>query len=242
MDGGNKMRELTKCPDFVAATAIADIGRRRSPRGEPVSKTIHILNSLKRPEEVTMLRKIYGLGFYLIGIFASQEERLEYLTNDKNIPKPDALKLMKRDEDEGQTFGQRTRDTFQLADVFVKLTDDAYKKQLERFLDLVFKFPYHTPEPDEHAMFLAYAGGLRSGQLSRQVGASLRSRTGDVIAVGCNDVPRAGGGLYWPGAYDQAPKRHQLRVIDESGEDYLYPEEYFVFTEEERFGGRSVII
>jgi hypothetical protein len=30
MDGGNKMRELTRCPDFVAATAIADIGRRRS--------------------------------------------------------------------------------------------------------------------------------------------------------------------------------------------------------------------
>ena len=26
----------------------------------------------------------------------------------------------------------------------------------------------------------------------------------------------------------QASKRHQLRVIDESGEDYLYPEEYFV--------------
>jgi hypothetical protein len=25
-----------------------------------------------------------------------------------------------------------------------------------------------------------------------------------------------------------AGKHHQLRVIDESGEDYLYPEEYFV--------------
>jgi len=25
-----------------------------------------------------------------------------------------------------------------------------------------------------------------------------------------------------------APKLHQLRVIDESGEDYLYPEDYFV--------------
>ena len=25
-----------------------------------------------------------------------------------------------------------------------------------------------------------------------------------------------------------AGERHQLRVIDESGEDYLYPEEYFV--------------
>lgn len=31
-------------------------------------------------------------------------------------------------------------------------------------------------------------------------------------------------------ADEQASKRHQLRVIDESGEDYLYPEEYFVFT------------
>ncbi len=27
---------------------------------------------------------------------------------------------------------------------------------------------------------------------------------------------------------DQASKHHQLRVIDESGEDYLYPKEFFV--------------
>jgi hypothetical protein len=27
---------------------------------------------------------------------------------------------------------------------------------------------------------------------------------------------------------EQASKRHQVRVIDESGGDYLYPEEYFV--------------
>lgn len=26
----------------------------------------------------------------------------------------------------------------------------------------------------------------------------------------------------------QAAKLHQIRVIDESGEDYLYPQEYFV--------------
>lgn len=215
MNAGNKIRELTKCPDFVTATAIAGIGMRRSRDshgvGEPVRKTVHILNSLKRPEEVTMLRKIYGLGFYLIGIFASEAERREYLTDDKNIPKSDALKLMKRDEDEAVLFGQRTRDTFQLADVFVKLADDAYKKQLERFLDLVFGYPYHTPEPDEYAMFLAYGAGLRSGQLSRQVGASVRSKVGDVVSVGCNDVPQAGGGLYWPGPQDQ---RDHIRKLD----------------------------
>jgi hypothetical protein len=27
---------------------------------------------------------------------------------------------------------------------------------------------------------------------------------------------------------EQASRHHQVRVIDESGEDYLYPEEYFV--------------
>jgi hypothetical protein len=29
-------------------------------------------------------------------------------------------------------------------------------------------------------------------------------------------------------ADDRATKHHQIRVIDESGEDYLYPEDYFV--------------
>jgi hypothetical protein len=29
-------------------------------------------------------------------------------------------------------------------------------------------------------------------------------------------------------ADEKASKHHQVRVVDESGEDYLYPEEYFV--------------
>lgn len=215
MDGGNKVRELTQCPDFATAAAVAEIARRRKrdPQGgsEPAKKTIHILNSLKRPEEVGTLRRVYGLGFYLIGVFASEKERLEYLTGDKNIPKNEAILLMKRDEDEENAFGQRTRDTFQLADVFVKLSDDAYKKQLERFLDLAFGYPYHSPEPDEHSMFLAYSASLRSAQLARQVGASIRSKTGDIIAVGCNDVPSPRGGLYWPGSEDE---RDHVRKYD----------------------------
>jgi hypothetical protein len=34
--------------------------------------------------------------------------------------------------------------------------------------------------------------------------------------------------LYQVVADDAAAKLHQIRVIDESGEDYIYPEEYFV--------------
>jgi hypothetical protein len=35
-------------------------------------------------------------------------------------------------------------------------------------------------------------------------------------------------GVYRVLADKQASKLHQLRVVDESGEDYLYPEEFFV--------------
>jgi hypothetical protein len=34
--------------------------------------------------------------------------------------------------------------------------------------------------------------------------------------------------LYQVVADETAAKLHQIRVIDESGEDYIYPEEYFV--------------
>jgi len=37
--------------------------------------------------------------------------------------------------------------------------------------------------------------------------------------------------LYQVVSDETAAKLHQIRVIDESGEDYLYPEEYFVAVE-----------
>ncbi len=213
MTAGNRLRELSKLPDFVAAAAVAGLSQQRDKEGVrklPDPRMATVFRSLKRPEEVALLRKIYGLGFFLIGIFASEDERKKYLTRDKNLSNSEASKLMTRDADEADIFGQRTRDTFQLADVFVRLSGEEYKNQLERFLDLVFGNPYHTPEPDEHAMFLAYSASLRSAQLARQVGAAIRSPHGDILAVGCNDVPRAAGGLYWPGPHDK--RDHTLKV------------------------------
>jgi deoxycytidylate deaminase len=79
----------------------------------------------------------------------------------------------------------------------------AYADELQRFFDLVFSDPFITPTQREHAMFLAYASSLRSGQLGRQVGAAIASRAGDILSLGCNDVPKPGGGLYWPGPDDR---------------------------------------
>jgi len=46
--------------------------------------------------------------------------------------------------------------------------------------------------------------------------------------------------LYQIVADEVAPKLHQIRVIDESGEDYLYPEEYFVPVELPQSAERAI--
>jgi deoxycytidylate deaminase len=90
-----------------------------------------------------------------------------------------------------------------LSDVFIQQDQNIYQDQLSRFINLIFADPFITPELDEHSMFLAYTAGLRSGDLSRQVGAAICTPSGDIVGLGCNDVPKFGGGLYWPGDADQ---------------------------------------
>lgn len=47
-------------------------------------------------------------------------------------------------------------------------------------------------------MYEAHAVSLRSADLSRQIGAVIVGPTNEIISAGCNDVPMAGGGTYWP--------------------------------------------
>lgn len=39
---------------------------------------------------------------------------------------------------------------------------------------------------------------LRSADLSRQVGAAICAAEGEIVSVGCNEVPKTFGGQYWP--------------------------------------------
>jgi deoxycytidylate deaminase len=141
------------------------------------------------------------------------------------LTEAEAHQLIDRDAGEENGFGQKTRDAFELADVFIRQEPEHRKTtaQLERFLRLVFGAVDETPTPDEHAMFLAYASSLRSADLSRQVGAVIWRDHVGVVGTGCNDVPAAGGGLYWPGPVDRrdhalghdANERHKLAIADE---------------------------
>ncbi len=217
MDAGNKVREAAGRGDFLALTAVSLIKKRRggAENNEPLQRCVHLLRTLKHPDEVLTLRRIYGPGFFVIGVFATQQERLHYLVQDKDVPEPKAMLLVQRDQDEGKSLGQRTRDTFHLADVFVSLDD---KDQLWRFIDLVFGSPFITPARDEHAMFAAYAASLKSASLGRQVGAAIASADGEIIAVGCNEVPRFGGGTYCEG--ESPDHRDHIRGAD-SNDEYI---------------------
>ena len=204
MNAGNLIRRESEHCDFFALVAASRLASSRrgfnSEKPEPFRRAAHIILTLKRPEEVETLRRIYGDGFFLVGVFSTEQERLDFLMDEKDISKEKAIQLIRKDlEDEDKDFGQRTRDTFHRADVFVELQGDRYKQELRRFLKLVFGYPYTAPTPDEFGMYHAYAASLRSAQLGRQVGASILNEACDLIAVGCNEVPAAGGGLYWEG-------------------------------------------
>lgn len=207
MNNGKACRERFERGDFFALLAINAINERRADKDgapAPRPRTAHVIRSLKHPDEVETLRRAYGDGFFLLGVSSSIKTRRYYLKNVKGIPEEHLERLIDRDDREAGDFGQRTRDVFQMSDAFVT-TDDVQRlsDQLSRILDLLFSAPVVPPTADEYAMFLAYAASLRSADLSRQVGAVIANKKNDIVATGANDVPKFGGGLYWPGASDQ---------------------------------------
>ena len=195
MQAGDALRKSSEKNAILAAGVAKEISSSRSASSP---KRAFIVNSLKHPREVEFLRKIYGDGFYLIGIHADEKRRHQHLTDDKGMTQAEANELIRIDEDESFDHGQKTRDTYHLADFFLNLgsNNDQVKNRLQRFLELIFSHPYKNPTFDEFAMFMAFNSSVRSGDLSRQVGAVI-SREKQIIATGANDVPKSGGGLYW---------------------------------------------
>jgi len=105
------------------------------------------------------------------------------------------------DQDSGEEIdhGQTVRDTFPDADFFLRIdsnTDTQIKSRVERFLHLILGTRVITPSSSETAMYLAASASGNSACLSRQVGAALTDGSGNIVAVGWNDVPRFTGNLY----------------------------------------------
>ncbi len=211
MDAGNNIRETMQNGAAIAWLGVREIMQQKSRdvAGAQSGGRCFILNSLKHKAEVDFLRKLYNRSFFVISIYSPLSERIDLLKKKigrgqgRSLTKDDhkyrAMELIRRDQNEPENkFGQNLRDAYCQADFFAKADKDQ-AKQLQRFLSLLFGDPTITPSIDEHAMFQARAASLRSADLSRQVGATIVTKRGQLISVGCNEVPRAGGGHFWAG-------------------------------------------
>lgn len=214
MKQGDRFRNKTQNNSILAIGAVEKI---KELRDQTIEKRAFIIDSLKHPDEVELLRKIYGNGFYLFGIHADKDRRMDFLIQEKGCTPESASELIRIDENENISYGQKTRDTYHLSDFFLNLgrNNDHVKSTLQRFLELIFSNPHLNPTFDEFAMFMAFNSSVRSGDLSRQVGAVI-SKNKQIIATGVNDVPSFGGGLYWA---EQNPQTGKVEDFSE-GKDY----------------------
>lgn len=225
MDAGNAIRRMCGSPAAVATVAVAEIRGRRARKGGTPARRAYIIRSLKRPEEVNLLRRVYGPGFFSIGVNVNRPARVRSLarwiagSHQETEASPhfatyleEAEALARRDEDEEwDEYGQRLRDVFQLCDLFVSPDAGAVFDQIYRFVRLILGDLSETPVAEEQFMFQAFATSLASGALGRQVGAVLVSPSHELLGIGWNDVPKGGGGLYRAGEHYDRRDIHEDR-------------------------------
>lgn len=220
IDAGDEIRKKNR-PSYLAELAIEKIALSRASEldiaekkkvehntGERIHyqsrRKCYLIDSIKNQHELDILKDVYRDLFYFIGVFAPKSKREEVLQQDKGLKPLEALQLIDKDSGENSDpdytrYGQTVRKTFPLADLFIRIdsnSEELLRLKVQRFLHLVFNTKIITPSKAETAMYLAAAAAGNSGCLSRQVGACLTDSEGNIISVGWNDVPKAGGDLY----------------------------------------------
>jgi deoxycytidylate deaminase len=227
MEAGDRLREALGRGDAMALLAISKIAlEMRDDETVPEPRSAYILRSLKHPQEVAALRKVYAENFFLISAYAPSDGRADRLTrqigsewervgtsSEGRSAKGKAWDLIERDRLEAnRLFGQKLGATFPMADFFVDARrQQDLEAQIERLVELLFQHPFHTPTRDESAMFHAQAAALRSSAPGRQVGAAITTPEGDLVAAGTNEVPKPGGGQYWT---EDDPDERDFRRAD----------------------------
>lgn len=216
-EAGDRLRQRHD-NSIVASAMISEI---HSFLGGTNPPKLVICDSLRHPSEAKLLRMVYGDAYWMLGTVCdlpTRRERLKLKLTSGSALHPeenDLRKFIDRDQDDpNHKYGQHVAATFELADYFVdtsaslsspnapetEIDSWPVTTELGRFLDLVLaERVMLRPTDAEQAMYHAYAARLGSACMSRQVGAALIDKNGQLLATGCNEVPRAGGGLYGQG-------------------------------------------
>lgn len=212
---GRDFREGTQNMQILAEYAVQKIVLDREHHlekgGSERARVAYLIDQVKRPEEVELLRALYRNLFYLVGVTKPYKQR-QKLLEEEGVFDTETEELMDIDRNEDGQGGQRLDKTLHLSDFFIRNDSSLDRREsIKRFVSLVHGDKSKTPDSLETGMYAAYAAGLRSACLSRQVGAAIANSTGEIIATGCNDVPAPFGGLY------SASSKYDHRCVHEDG-------------------------
>lgn len=192
---------------FGAFTDVAAEGSAPPASRIKNQRICHVIDSIKNTAELDLLRLIYGDALFAVGVFSPLELRTTNLARPGKLSQSEIEELVDMDSGEEFAHGQSVRETFPRCDFFLRV-DHAIVgpseakavaqlgERIRRLFDLIFRTRVITPTPEETAMYAAASAARNSACLSRQVGAAVTSRNGELLAVGWNDVPQSGGGLY----------------------------------------------
>ncbi|PQJ76551.1 hypothetical protein BTO16_11665 [Polaribacter glomeratus] len=208
IEEGNEIRKKYNNNSILVELAIKDIlysrtqglGEEEALNHENIKsrRKCYIFDSIKNKEELLLLRRIYTKNFYLFSIFSPVNERENNLSK-KDLAPSEIAEIVGKDEFENNDFGQNVRGTFTDGDFILRVSKNNkinIDTRIERFLHLIFESDIITPTNEEKAMYSAKSAAGNSACLSRQVGASIISESGELISNGWNDVPKFGGNLY----------------------------------------------
>lgn len=218
---GDAMREHDMAQ--VAKAAMREIAQRRAKHtGQTYTegvkvlpddrKRVYLIDSIRHPAEIHLLRRTYGNAFGLIGVVCEEGQRRARILEkyfrgpEKSLGQTKLAvdRFMDRDSDDAvRKHGQHVTEAFYESDFFIDNTQEdlggnrnLLDTDLGRFVSIIAHDRIERPTIEETAMHHAHSARVRSACLSRQVGAALVDADGTVIATGTNEVPAAGGGVY----------------------------------------------
>lgn len=220
LESGDNAAVAKSLVQKIRTTRAAKLGQELKSGDAAVpdgTRRAYILDSVRHPAEVFLLRNLYQTAFAMIGVVSDEESRIDRLTKKfENAGEAAARAFMQRDRKATESHGQRVEEAFHLSDYFLDNSAPRWKRdkkpnpdwtlpdQLSRFIKIVAYSEIVRPDIAETAMYAAAGAQRRSACLSRQVGAALVDRRGNLVATGTNEVPEAGGGVYGQ-AFERAP-------------------------------------
>ena len=218
IDAGDKICEDSKHLDVMALYGIELLKKYndRSLDKEIPKDIAHIFRQIKRPAEIDTLKKVFGRNILFVSCYSSRDDRKNNLVKkllrserakSKTELTSEAFAIMAKDEDErDRPAGQRVLDCYPHADFVVDCSSlTSLNESTDRLIKVYFGHPFISPTKDEYCSYFANAASYRSLDLSRQVGAAIFNDSCEIISLGCNEVPKSGGGTYWAG--DKSDKR-----------------------------------